>query len=256
MTRENKKDFPMGRETAPRVLIILPAYNEEGKVGRVISKIFAVKQDLPVKADVIVVDDGSADGTVAEAEYLGARVAKHDRNMGVGAAIRTGIDCAKEGDYEIAVVMSSDDQHEPLELQRILEPILNGECELVQGSRWLREGEVRDIPVFRSIGTRIYAVLLSIVTPFHFTDATNGFRAFSPTLFQKKGINIWQTWLNRYELEPYILYTAAKRGCRIREVPITINYHPKSIGYTKMAPLRDWWRLFRPLLFLTMGLRR
>jgi dolichol-phosphate mannosyltransferase len=256
MTHLKSKQHRTWRQSRPNVLIILPAYNEEGKVGRVISKILAVKPQLPVKTDVLVVDDGSGDGTVVEAERLGALVVKHHRNMGVGAAIRTGIDYAQERDYDIAAVMSSDDQHEPSELWRILEPIFNGECELVQGSRWLRDGEVRDIPLFRSLGTRFYAVILSVMTPFHFTDGTNGFRAFSPKLFREKGINIWQSWLNRYELEPYILYTAAVRGCRIREVPITIRYHPKSIGYTKMAPLRDWWRLFRPLVFLKMGLRR
>jgi dolichol-phosphate mannosyltransferase len=100
----------------------------------------------------------------------------------------------------------------------------------------------------------MYACMFRLATRFPCTDATNGFRAFRLDIFNDGRINLWQSWLDTYELEPYLLYQAIASGKTIMEVPVTIIYHNN--GTTKMRPVRDWWRIFRPLVFLTFGARR
>jgi dolichol-phosphate mannosyltransferase len=236
-----------------RVVCILPAFNEAGKIGRVVEK---VKDSGEVDA-IIVVDDRSTDDTREEALSAGAQVITHERNQGVGAGIRSGLHCGREHGYDIAVIMSGDDQHEPKELAAVLEPLRSGVADFVQGSRRIKGGGTVNGPLFREVMTRLYSLVFSVVTWHRVTDATNGFRAFFLNILDRPEFNVNQDWLNRYELEPYLLYKAvSSRNLRVVEIPITIYYHQESRQYTKMRPFRDWWRLSRPLLLLRLGLRR
>jgi len=235
-----------------RVLAIIPAFNEQGKVGAVARKIPSGAVDR-----ILVVDDCSTDDTAGEARGAGADVISHPTNRGVGAAIRTGIDCAMAEGFDVVVVLSGDDQHEPSELPRLLDPLRAGRCDFVQGSRWLPGGAAPNITLFRRTLTRLYAWSFRRVVDFPCTDATNGFRAFRTALFlAERPIDLWQDWLNTYELEPYLLYSAIRAGYRVIEVPITVRYPPLRAAFTKMKPLRDGWRLCRPLVFLRLGIRR
>ena len=236
-----------------KILAIVPAYNEEGKIGKVVQKI---KMETIVDA-IVVVDDCSSDNTSTEASEAGAVVIRHKINRGVGAAIRTGIYYGKDNGFSIGVVLSGDDQHEPAEIERVVEPILLDRADFVQGSRWMVGGKVVNEQTFRKYATKFYALFFSLLTFSRITDGTNGFRAFRLSLFDGKYINLDQAWLDRYELEPYILYKAVKsKSVRVKEVPITIFYHSERRQYTKMKPIRDWWRIARPVIFLTLGLRR
>jgi len=232
-----------------RVLAVIPTFNEEGKIGRVIGKIPSGTVD-----GIVVVDDFSTDATAAEARAGGAVVLSHDRNCGVGAAIRTGIDHAIANGFDVVVVLSGDDQHVPSELPGVLAPVLDGRCDMVQGSRRLRGGGTVDMNLFRRVTTAVYAAVFRLLTGFPCTDATNGFRAFRISMFDDRRINLWQDWLDKYELEPYLLYSAVTTGKTVIEVPITIVYHDK--GTSKMRPFRDWWRIFRPMVFLQLGICR
>ena len=234
-----------------RVAVVIPAFDEEGKIGRVLAKIPA-----GLVQTVVVVDDASRDGTADEARRGGATVITHAHNRGVGAAIRTGIDYARAEHYDVVAILSGDDQHDPSELPRVLAPLQAAECDMVQGSRRVGGGATVDMSLFRRLTTRIYPWLFRLATRFRFrsTDSTNGFRAFRLALFDDTRIDLWQSWLDTYELEPYLLYKAVMTGKRVREVPITIVYHAR--GTTKMKPFRDWWRIARPLVFLSLGLRK
>ena len=202
-------------------------------------------------------DDCSTDGTYAEAKAAGAHVIRHMVNMGVGAGIRSGIKYGCENGFDVAVILSGDDQHEPKELPRVLSPLREDRADLVQGSRRLKGGGTVNGPLFREVTTRLYSLFFSIITFRRITDGTNGFRAFFLNLLDGKSINLDQEWLNTYELEPYLLYKAVRsKKIRVVEVPITIYYHGESQQYTKMRPFRDWWRLARPLFMLRLGLRR
>jgi dolichol-phosphate mannosyltransferase len=242
---------PPTNRAAPRplrVAAVIPAYNEEGKIGRVLRKIPPGIVDA-----VIVVDDCSRDRTSEEARAGGAIVLRHEVNQGVGAGIRTGIDYARQNGFDIVTILSGDDQHDPTELPVVLSPLLACQCDFVQGSRRLGGGKMVQIRWFRRITTAIYPVLFHLCTGFRSTDATNGFRAFKLSIFEDQRINLWQPWLNRYELEPYLLYQAVMTGKRVKEVPITIIYHQE--GTTKMRGLKDWWRILRPLVLMTLGLK-
>lgn len=236
-----------------RILCILPAYNEEGKIGRVVRKVMATG----CVERIVVVDDCSKDRTSEEGREAGALVIRHERNQGVGAGIRTGLKYGKTNGFDIAVIMSGDDQHEPNELPPVLEKLKENRSLFVQGSRRLKGGQTVNAPLFREITTRLYSLVFTLVTFKRITDGTNGFRAFYLSLLDDPRINLDQKWLNTYELEPYLLYKAVtSKTISVVEMPITVYYHGSPKQYTKMKPFRDWWRLARPLLFLRLGIRR
>jgi dolichol-phosphate mannosyltransferase len=236
----------------PRIVCIAPAWNEGNRIARVIG---AVPSDL-VEATVVV-DDGSTDGTAGFAESAGATVIRAGRNRGVGAAIRSGIDYGVKHGYDIVVIVSGGGKTPPQQIPRLIEPIIEGEADLVQGSRYLDGGEYLRMPLLRRVGTRAYTLLFSLFCGRRITDASSGFRAIKTTLLDDERIDLWQDWLDRYELEPYLLFQSLRLGHRVVEVPVTIEY-PKSdgIAYTKMRAITDWWRIFRPVLFLRLGLRQ
>ena len=232
-----------------RVAVVVPAWNETGKIGDVVRKI-------PRKwaATVIVVDDCSDDDTAGEARAAGAEVViRHAHNQGVGAGLRTGLFEAKRRGIEFAAILSGDDQHAPEELPRILVPLFAGEADLVQGSRWLPGGARPGIPPDRRWLTQLYPLLFLLASGRSITDGTNGMRAFRLSILDNPGIQLAQGWLDRYELEPYLLLQAIRCRYRIQEAPVTVRYHGR--GTTKMRLFRDGWRMLRPLVFLRLGIR-
>ncbi len=236
-----------------KVYAVLPAYNESGKIGRVAQKI----KNVGAVDAIVTIDDCSSDGTAEEAAAAGSTVLKHEKNMGVGAAIRTGIKYGVENGYGICVILSGDDQHEPEEIPSVVGPILKGDYEFIQGSRRMQGGKVVNDRIFRKISTKLYSLLFSLLTLRRITDATNGFRAFRLNIFDEPGFDIDQDWLDRYELEPYILFKVVKsKKIRMKEVPITIYYHIDGRKFTKMRPFRDWWRIAKPVIYLGTGLRK
>ena len=241
---------PQGESIDPaRVAVIIPAWNETGKIGAVVRKV-----PRRWTACVIVVDDCSADDTAGEARGAGADVVvRHEVNRGVGAAIRTGLFEARRRGCDVACILSGDDQHEPDELPRILGPVFAGDADFVQGSRWLPGGATPGIPPLRRWLTRLYPLLFALASGVRITDGTNGMRAFRLGLLDDPRIRLEQEWLDRYELEPYLLFQAVRLGYRVREAPVTVRYHAR--GTTKMKLFQDGWRILRPIVFLRLGMR-
>jgi len=228
---------------------VIPALDEAGKIGRLLRRFPGAPVDR-----VVVVDDGSTDATADEARADGAEVLVHEVNRGVGAAIRTGIDWALQNGFDVVVVMGADDQDDPAEIAGLLEPITRGAADFVQGSRRLGGRRTVDMPLFRRATTKAYSLVFRLATGFPSTDATNGFRAFRVAITQDPRVDLHQEWLDTYELEPYLLYKAIKCGYRVEEARVTKRYD-RELGYTKMRPGRDWWRILRPIIFLRLGLR-
>jgi dolichol-phosphate mannosyltransferase len=239
----------MGQVSCGPTLIVIPAYNEQGKIGRVVAGIPA-----GIVADILVVDDCSVDQTSAEAREAGALVVRHERNMGVGAAIRSGIDYALAHNYDVVAILSGDDQHDPNDLPQLLRLIKEDDYDLVQGSRRYDGLRSPGIGLFRRVTTWFYALLFRSLTGFRTTDATNGGRAFRAAILSDSRINLWQDWLDGYELEPYLLYQTVRYGYKVTEAPMKVTYHQD--GTTKMKPVRDWWHILRPLVFLALRIRR
>lgn len=239
-------------ESVEKIMAVIPAYNESGKIGLVVSKILAER----VVERVVVVDDGSNDSTSEESKNAGATVLTHAKNSGVGSAIRTGLIYAKENHATILVILGGDDQDNPNEIRRLLAPLLNDHFDFVQGSRYMPGGARINIPWFRWITTLFFSFLFKMVTRHPATDGTNGFRAFRLSILDHPQINIHQQWLDKYELEPYLYYKALDCKMKVTEVPVTKRYPENNLGYTKMVPILDWWSILRPLIYLRLGLKK
>jgi dolichol-phosphate mannosyltransferase len=236
---------------SPIVAVAIPALNEAGKIGRVLDKM-----PSDPRFEAIVVDDGSSDGTGDEARAHGAAlVIRHESPGGVGAAIRDAWLAAIDRKREYVALISGDDQHDPSDLVLAYEALVASGADYVQGSRWIDGGRVEGPAGRRALGTRLYSILFSVLALHRSTDATNGFRIFRTSMLDDPRIDIRQRWLDRYDLEPYVLFKALTLGYRTIEHPVTVRYHTKE-GYSKMRGIRDWWRLARPALLLRLRVRR
>jgi len=234
------------------VIVIAPAYNEEQKIGDVVRRVPRDVVDM-----VLVVDDGSSDRTAAVAREHGATVVSLGRVLGVGAAIRAGFEVARREGVDIAVVIAGNNKDSPEEIPRLLDPICAGACDFVVGSRYLAGGAYGgDMPRYRKLATRLHPWLVSLLTGRRITESTNGFRAMKVSLLDDARIDLGQRWLDRYELEVYLLMKVLKLGYRACEVPCSKIYPPRRLGQTKMRPVIDWWRMLRPVLLVGLGLRR
>jgi len=239
-----------------KTLLIIPAFNESLKIENVIKKVNLHCSTLIDK--VCVIDDCSLDDTAEKASKAGAFILRHEKNMGVGAAIRTGLDYGYKENYDIAVIISGDDQHNPEEMTNVLDPIRKEGFDFVQGSRFIKGGNTINQPLFRKILTRAYPVIFFLLTGKSCSDITNGFRAFKiKSVYEDPSIHLHQDWLNRYELEVYLLYKVYNSGrYKRKEVPISIRYHHNTEERTKMKPFIDWWRIFRPMVLLKLRLKK
>jgi dolichol-phosphate mannosyltransferase len=231
------------------VIAVIPALDEAGKIGRVIGGFPA-----GLVTEIVVVDDGSTDGTGDEARAAGATVLRHTSRRGSGAAIRTGIDYAVGGGCEFVVVIAGDDQDDPAELPLLLAPVLAGDVDLVQGSRRLGGLRAPDMPAHRRLLTKVYSACFRQATHSRITDATNGYRVIRASLLRDPRVRLDQTWLNAYELEPYVLFQALRLGYRVEERPVLKRYDHAS-GFTKMSGASDWWSIFRPVVLLALRIR-
>ena len=158
----------------PRVVAVVPAYEEEDAIGAVVAGI----REFDPEIDVVVVDDGSGDRTAELAAAAGATVVRLPFNLGIGAAVQTGFRYALEQDYDVAVRLDGDGQHEPGELPKLLEPLERGEADVVTGSRFREAGSYRP-PLGRRLGITWFAKLVSLLSRQRVTDTTSGFQALN-----------------------------------------------------------------------------
>jgi glycosyltransferase involved in cell wall biosynthesis len=234
----------------PLVAVVIPAYDEAGRIGSVLDK-------LPAdgRFEAIVVDDGSTDGTAEAARSHGAAVVLGwDDNRGAGAAIRAGWRCGLERRRPFLALVGGDDQHDPRELVTAMDALAASGADYVQGSRRLPGGRAVDSWPSRRFANRLYSIAFSTLARRRISDPSNGFRIFRSSLLSEPDIDISQPWLNGYELEPYLLFKAVRRY-RVVEVPVTVVFHERPSDGA-LAAVRSWLRLLRPAMLLALGLRR
>src|SRR5215831_3853022 len=234
-----------------RVLAATFAYNEGEKIRRTLAR-----HPRARAYDLLVHDDGSTDGAL---EGIDPRVIvlRHETNQGVGASMKRVFQYALDHGYDVLVIHAGNDKDNPLEIPALVAPILSGAADFVQGSRYLGGGGFGNMPAYRVLGTRvIHPAIFSMAARKRVTESTNGFRAFRTKLLRDPRIDWRQGWLDRYELEPYVLLKTIRLGYRHMEVPVTKIYPPHQLGYTKMRPGIDWWSIIRPIVYLGLGLRK
>lgn len=237
---------------APRIVAIPIAFNEELKIGSVLDRFAGVEG-----VDVAVLDDGSTDRTPEIIVEKGAMLIQHSQRGGAGAAIRTAYRWAREHNYDICVIMAGNDKDRPAEIFRLIDPIAQGKAVLVQGSRYLPGGNYGNMPIYRRLSTQfVHPLLFSTFARRRMTDTTNGYRALRLAVLDDARVDLNQEWLDKYELEPYLLYTLIRLGYSVREVPVTKIYPMSQLGYTKMKPITGWWSILRPILLLGFGLKK
>lgn len=234
-----------------RIMAIVPAYNEREKIGQVVAR-----TPRDIVDTLLVVDDGSTDDTADVARRGGAEVATLPAVLGVGCALRTGLQRARREGYHVAVIMAGNNKDNPAEISRLLDPICHDGYDLVIGSRFLAGGGYGgDMPAYRKLATRMHPWLMSRFTGKPLTETTNGFRAIRLAALDDPRIRLDQRWLDGYGLEVYLLYKLIVCGYRHTEVPCTKIYPPKRLGITKMKPVVGWWDILRPVLMLGLGLK-
>ena len=229
------------------ITAIIPAFNEEVSVGSIV---LHARQH----ADrVIVIDDGSTDRTGEVARLAGAEVICHHRNMGKGAALKTGFNLAKLNGATVIVTMDSDGQHDPEDIPKLVAPILSGEADMVNGSRYIN-GNKKDTPFYRRIGQNVLDTVTNLNSGLQITDTQSGFRAFSKTT-----IPVFRFKSNGMAIESEMLMDAANARLRIKEVEIGVNHDiDSSTGHTVSHGLRVFMKVLedielnRPLYYFTI----
>jgi glycosyltransferase involved in cell wall biosynthesis len=193
------------------IIACIPAYNEEKTIAKVVLK---AKKYVD---KVIVCDDGSTDMTVEIAEAIGAKVIRHERNKGYGAALASLFKAAREENASAMIILDADLQHNPDDMPKLLSSIIKGEADIVIGSRFLNgKGE---LPKYRSLGIKVITKLTKHVSYKNITDAQSGFRAYS-----RKAIYSITPSEQGMGASTEILLKAKEHGLRIKEIPIEIKY--------------------------------
>jgi glycosyltransferase involved in cell wall biosynthesis len=231
--------------TAGRIAAIVPAYDEEGAIGDVVAGVRA----LGPRFDVVVVDDGSADGTAAAAAAAGATVIRLPYNLGIGAAVQTGFRFALERGYELAVRLDGDGQHDPVELPRLLGPLEAGEADIVTGSRFTDGNDAYRPPLGRRLGIVFFARLVSLLTRQRVTDTTSGFQALN-----RRAIALFaEDYPSDYpEVEATLL--VLKHRLRLREVPVRMR--EREHGTSSITFVRSVYYMLKVTLALLVAMFR
>jgi glycosyltransferase involved in cell wall biosynthesis len=227
-----------------RRIAIVPALNEEKMIARVIDEIRAFDRGF----EIVVVDDGSVDRTAAVARALGVRVLQLPFNLGIGGAVQTGYQYARDNGFELAVQVDGDGQHDPSEIGRLVQPILEGRADMAVGTRFAKGGGYRGTRL-RRVGIHLFAAVVSLMVRQRVTDTTSGFRAVN-----RKGIRLFAVdYPHDYpEVEANVLISRHK--LTMVEVPVMMRVRVS--GRSSITALRSVYYMIKVLLALFIGLFR
>ncbi len=228
----------------------IPAFNEEKTIGSVVLSASRFVDQ------VIVVDDGSTDATAEIAKLAGATVITHGRNLGYGAAIRSCLDYARSDGIQYIVIFDADGQHRPEQIPKVLEPLLQGRADLSIGSRFVNRNLGENVPMYRRLGIGLITRManLGAHSDTRVEDAQSGFRAYS-----RRAIDAIEVHESDMGASVEILWEAGKKGLKVEEVPIRIDYDvdgstkgPMQHGLEVMASMVRYAETEHPLLVFSI----
>jgi glycosyltransferase involved in cell wall biosynthesis len=227
-----------------RVLVAIPAFREEKSIGPIVA---ALRQKYPY--DILVVNDGSPDGTAAEAAKAGAIVLDLPCNLGIGGAVQTAFLFARDRGYDAVVRIDGDGQHEIEDIPRVLEPLLAGCADAVIGSRFLQNTDYRaSIP--RIFGIHYFRFLVNLLTGYKVTDPTSGFFAFNRRLIELFSHHYPSDYP---EVDSYILMDRAK----VKAVEVPVRMYARLEGVSSITTFKAMYYMVKVTLsFLINCIRR
>ncbi|OZM57910.1 glycosyl transferase family 2 [Lottiidibacillus patelloidae] len=208
-----------------KVIVFLPAYNEEDSIGEVLSKIPRYFHEK-VEVKALVIDDGSTDKTIEVAKQFGADyIVQKDKNMGLGSAVRTGLaECYRLG-ADIAVMIDADNEYPAEQIPNILQPIFKGEADYTMGSRF--KGTIKGMKLHRRLGNYVFTLIQAILLRRWIYDGQSGMRAFSRQAMEHGEI------IHDYNYAQVITLNLVRKGFRVKEIPITYQVRTKGESFIK-----------------------
>ncbi len=240
-----------------RRLAIIPVFREIGKIGTVMEKF-----NLDSVDEICLVVDAPDETILREIDesrrktQVPVTIIENPTRNGIGFAIKRGYRYALSQGFDLIVIMAGNGKDDPREIPRLTEPISKNGFDYVQGSRFLPGGKGERTPFFRRIFTRLFPFVWTFLTGVRCTEVTNGFRAYRAAILEDPRINIWQDWLNGYELEYYLHYKVLTLGYRFTERPVSKVYsYAKKEAYSHISPLKDWQQIVGPIVLLRLGAR-
>lgn len=217
-----------------KILVIIPAYNEEGSIAATVCDV----QNSGLATLVLVVNDGSSDQTAAMAEKAGARVITLPVNLGIGGAVQTGYQYALANGFDIAVQIDGDGQHDAAFLDDLITPILNDEADMTIGSRFIPPNLGYQSSFIRRIGINFFAGLISFLIGYKITDPTSGFRAVNLKL-----IKVFSEYYPYDYPEPEAIVVTRRVRGRVMEVPVQMR--PRTSGSSSIRYLRTFYYMVK-----------
>jgi len=229
----------------PKILIIIPAYNEGTRIGEIVLRL----QEKNPEYDVVVINDGSKDNTAPEARGAGAQVVSHPFNLGYGVAIQTGYKFALAKGYDFAVQMDGDGQHDPAFIPKLLLPVMSGETDFALGSRFL-EAESYAPSLLRRLGMVFFRWIISVLISTRITDSTSGYQAFNRNVIRYFTTEVFPCDYPDADM----LLTLHRAGFRIKEVPVRM--HASASGKSMHTGWMPLYYIFKMLLSIFVTLLR
>ncbi|HEY6007466.1 MAG TPA: glycosyltransferase family 2 protein, partial [Geobacteraceae bacterium] len=230
---------------AERILVLIPAYNEEGNIGRTVA---GVRRAFPA-ADIVVVDDGSRDATAAVARAAGAVVLTHHFNMGYGVTIQTGYKYAHAKGYDYLVQLDGDGQHDPACIPALLAPVMAGDTDFALGSRFLGLESYRP-PFMRRLGIALFRKLVTVIIGRSITDPTSGFQAFNRDVIRFFTGDLFPC--DYPDADMLVLLNLV--GFRIVELPVRMYANPD--GKSMHSGFKPLYYVFKMCLSICVTLMR
>ncbi len=225
-----------------KTLIIIPAFNEEGNIVKTIREL----QSLPLALSIVVINDGSKDLTAQEARSVGVPVLTLPFNLGIGGAMQTGFQFAQRNNFDIAVQVDGDCQHDGAYLAAILDPILKNEADMTIGSRFLPPNLGYQSSFVRRIGINFFAGLISLISQYKVTDPTSGFRAFN-----HKMIKIFAENYPSDFPEPEAIMIAGRYKAKIKEV--SVQMRKRSSGNSSIRYFKTLYYMLKVTLAIILA---